>query len=261
LGPQKTISPRLAIQRSSVGIVAGVIGGLATAGTLGSVFSSLVVALGVFLGVAFALFGPPELTRVTAPRRLLRDDAIIFGALAAIGTLIGALGWVAVWLSGKAVFAPLAATLIGVIVGVFSGGHPLRSPDEVTRPPITAGRRSITGAAVGALFAGTAGHVLGVQLGHGPMIDSSLQALGGSAAFGLFLGLVGGFAETTSGWYRLAAFWYFATGRLPLRVMTFLDDAHRRGVFRQVGAAYVFRHARLQAWLSQANRVPQRNQR
>lgn len=34
-------------------------------------------------------------------------------------------------------------------------------------------------------------------------------------------------------------------GRLPWRTMTFLADAHRRGVLRQAGAVYQFRHARL----------------
>jgi transcriptional regulator with XRE-family HTH domain len=40
------------------------------------------------------------------------------------------------------------------------------------------------------------------------------------------------------------------TGRLPLRVMAFLDDAHCAGVLRQVGAVYQFRHAELQDWLA-----------
>jgi transcriptional regulator with XRE-family HTH domain len=35
-------------------------------------------------------------------------------------------------------------------------------------------------------------------------------------------------------------------GRLPLRLMTFLDDVHRAGILRQVGAVYQFRHAELQ---------------
>jgi DNA-binding SARP family transcriptional activator len=39
------------------------------------------------------------------------------------------------------------------------------------------------------------------------------------------------------------------TGRLPWSTMAFLDDAHRRGVLRQVGAVYQFRHARLQGHL------------
>ncbi|TQF02954.1 helix-turn-helix domain-containing protein [Kitasatospora acidiphila] len=40
------------------------------------------------------------------------------------------------------------------------------------------------------------------------------------------------------------------TGRLPWATMAFLDDAYHRGVLRQVGAVYQFRHARLQSHLS-----------
>ena len=38
--------------------------------------------------------------------------------------------------------------------------------------------------------------------------------------------------------------------RLPWRTISFLSDAHRRGVLRQVGAAYQFRHIRLQEQLA-----------
>ncbi|WP_156926168.1 NACHT domain-containing protein [Glycomyces arizonensis] len=38
--------------------------------------------------------------------------------------------------------------------------------------------------------------------------------------------------------------------RLPLRLMRFLEDAHRRGVLRQVGATYEFRHGELKALLT-----------
>jgi hypothetical protein len=41
-------------------------------------------------------------------------------------------------------------------------------------------------------------------------------------------------------------------GRLPWALTAFLDDASRRGVLRQVGAVYQFRHARLQAHLADA---------
>ncbi len=37
---------------------------------------------------------------------------------------------------------------------------------------------------------------------------------------------------------------------MPWRLMTFLDDAHRRGVLRQSGAYYEFRHVRLLAHLA-----------
>ncbi|WP_461119232.1 NACHT domain-containing protein [Saccharothrix stipae] len=41
--------------------------------------------------------------------------------------------------------------------------------------------------------------------------------------------------------------------RLTPRVMTFLEDAHRRGVFRQIGTAYHFRHQRLQQHLARTH--------
>ena len=40
------------------------------------------------------------------------------------------------------------------------------------------------------------------------------------------------------------------TGLLPLRLMTFFADAWRRGVLRQAGGVYQFRHAHLQDHLT-----------
>ena len=37
-----------------------------------------------------------------------------------------------------------------------------------------------------------------------------------------------------------------AASRLPWQLMSFLADAHRRGVLRQAGAVYQFRHIELQ---------------
>ena len=39
-------------------------------------------------------------------------------------------------------------------------------------------------------------------------------------------------------------------GRTPLRLMTFLHEAHNRGVLRQAGSVYQFRHNRLQDHLT-----------
>jgi hypothetical protein len=51
-----------------------------------------------------------------------------------------------------------------------------------------------------------------------------------------------------SAWGRLALArpLLASAGHLPLRVMTFLDDAYERGVLRRAGPSYQFRHARLQ---------------
>ncbi|NUQ89260.1 MAG: hypothetical protein HOQ43_12450, partial [Glycomyces artemisiae] len=58
---------------------------------------------------------------------------------------------------------------------------------------------------------------------------------------------------------RITGLWSFAmacavlagSGLGPLRLMRFLDDAARRGVLRQSGPVYQFRHARLQAHLAE----------
>ncbi|MFE9927556.1 helix-turn-helix domain-containing protein [Streptomyces sp. NPDC005533] len=77
-------------------------------------------------------------------------------------------------------------------------------------------------------------------------------------ADGLALGAVGGVAGSLSyvlaftawgQWVLLARVWLPLTGRLPWATVAFLEDAYRRGVLRQVGAVYQFRHARLQRHL------------
>jgi hypothetical protein len=47
-------------------------------------------------------------------------------------------------------------------------------------------------------------------------------------------------------------------GELPWALMDFLDDAHRRGVLRQIGAVYQFRHGRLQDHLAHQDGSPTR---
>lgn len=50
--------------------------------------------------------------------------------------------------------------------------------------------------------------------------------------------------------WLIARTWLALRGKLPWAVMTFLADAHRRGVLRQAGGVYQFRHARLQHHLA-----------
>ena len=62
---------------------------------------------------------------------------------------------------------------------------------------------------------------------------------------------IGLLAFTLSTWFRfqVARAWLTIRGRLPSRLMSFLEEAHSRGVLRQAGAAYQFRHIRLQEHL------------
>ncbi|MFC5103265.1 hypothetical protein [Kibdelosporangium philippinense] len=44
--------------------------------------------------------------------------------------------------------------------------------------------------------------------------------------------------------------WLALRGHLPWRLIPFLEDAHQRGVLRQNGGVYQFRHARLRDHLA-----------
>lgn len=89
--------------------------------------------------------------------------------------------------------------------------------------------------------------------------DLAIGLVGGLAAglvAGVVGGLVGGLAARRAGklvirsgaWlcYVLVICWLANSGKLPLRLMGFLDDAYRLGLLRTVGPAYQFRHAEFQ---------------
>jgi hypothetical protein len=59
-------------------------------------------------------------------------------------------------------------------------------------------------------------------------------------------------ASALSPWpsYVLARWWLALHHRLPWSLMDFLTDAHRRGILRQAGAVYQFRHIELQRRLA-----------
>jgi hypothetical protein len=84
-------------------------------------------------------------------------------------------------------------------------------------------------------------------------IDGFVFGLHGGPPLGLIEGLpfaLGMAAVLPWGRYQLTHLWLALRGRLPWRLFAFLADAHQRGVLRQVGGDYQFRHARLQDWLA-----------
>jgi hypothetical protein len=96
------------------------------------------------------------------------------------------------------------------------------------------------GVAIGALAGAAIGLVTG---GHVGGVTSNLV---GSTFGGIGLGLVAGLTLTAYGWFAVTQAYLAVRGQLPWRLLTFLQDAQRRGVLRQVGGVYQFRHARLQ---------------
>lgn len=130
------------------------------------------------------------------------------------------------------------------------------------RSLLIANRRStITQLLLGAPIFGA---VVGV--GGGIVVDLLQGPLGPllwSPTAGLVLGIISGlcgalgYVLTLTAWGQwivLARIWLPLTGRLPWAVVTFLEDAYQRGVLRQAGAVYQFRHARLQHHLAQRHR-------
>jgi hypothetical protein len=76
----------------------------------------------------------------------------------------------------------------------------------------------------------------------------------GAAAFVLLIGVLAGTIFGLAAGQAQTAFLLatalMASRRLPLRLMRFLDHAHRLGLLRVVGCAYQFRHAELQDHLT-----------
>ncbi|MER7396509.1 NACHT domain-containing protein [Streptomyces sp. NPDC000151] len=109
------------------------------------------------------------------------------------------------------------------------------------------------------------GLVFGIPAGIGVgLMDSPAPGLGEGLVVGLLAGLVfaveaafaGGFGYGLSftawgQWVALSRIWLPLTGRLPWALISFLDDACERGVLRQAGAVYQFRHAELRDHLAQ----------
>jgi hypothetical protein len=91
-----------------------------------------------------------------------------------------------------------------------------------------------SGIAVGCAFPSTSSVAIGLALG---------------AMFGLVVGFIV-MLPRAWGTFVFSQVWLALRWQLPWRLMTFLADAHRRGVLRQAGGVYQFRHARLQDHLA-----------
>ncbi|MFF3455033.1 NACHT domain-containing protein [Streptomyces sp. NPDC002730] len=82
----------------------------------------------------------------------------------------------------------------------------------------------------------------GITIG---LVNGFVVGLSVGLAAGLAVALGVGTLTAWGRWVLLARIWLPLTGRLPWAVNAFLDDAYQRGVLRQAGAVYQFRHARL----------------
>ncbi|MGB8202740.1 MAG: NACHT domain-containing protein [Pseudonocardiaceae bacterium] len=209
----------------------------------------LINGLGFWLAAGLAV----GLADRSAPARELRWSPAGFGYGLACGLVIGFVVWIQIGSTGGLVIG-----LVSMVVGGYSCGIFTVMPADLTKaatPRVVLVRDR-------AIFRSTC---LGLGLWLGlisvlviTFILNSSDGLPNGFRIGLRVGLatfivVGisfGFLQACWGSFALARSWLAASGHLPWRLMTFLDDAHARGVLRQVGAVYQFRHVELQRRLA-----------
>ncbi|VVJ22207.1 Uncharacterised protein [Amycolatopsis camponoti] len=221
--------------RFAIGAVVGVLLGLGW-----SLATGLVVVLAVVFGCVFAvhvwLAKPVDASRVSSPATILRNERT--GAIALSVSFLVSLGLfdgMAFAFTANTRFLPVLDGRYDVALGIAGG---------------------VAGAAFGWFMArgvaavcyGLAGVIAGGQVF--PPAPNSLLPIVVGVCFGGGIGLA---VLVTRAWgnYFVHHVWLAATGRLPWRLMHFLDDAHRRGVLRQAGGVYQFRHARVQERLAE----------
>ena len=237
------------------------------------------VIFGVLCGlVAGTLAGTGRGMRPAPSRTQLRLHGQLLRALKYIrGQLFGwrAAAWIGTWTIGGLVGGLVARGSIGTSSVVISGSVAglllgfglwfvvalVQGLGTVVDPTQTAGPGELlrsdraTGLRQG-LISGAAGALL-VVIVFWEQFERTYHMVSGSA-FWVLAWVFGTLAATMMwvvigmvwGSWLIARVWLALRGHLPWAVMTFLDDAHRRGVLRQAGGVYQFRHARLQQHLT-----------
>jgi hypothetical protein len=242
------------VRRFLAGAAVGLLYGLACGLKLDSALIGGVVA-----GLAFGSYGwlhvPATISVVPTPLTVLRQDRVAtltfgLGAGLAVGTCMALIAW----RSGPpAPEAPaglagiIVSTLMGLAAGSVIGGLAYRRAGAL-----------IFGPAMGALTLGAHWAPGGIA---GLAMSPPVTALFG-ASYGLAIAVII-VAPRAWGTYTVTRVWLALRGDVPWRLMAFLEHAHDRGILRQSGGVYQFRHAQLQdhlardyqaRWLSTAAR-------
>jgi len=119
---------------------------------------------------------------------------------------------------------------------------PLDLSSAASPRAVLAGDRR-TGTALGAGSGFVFGLVFGVVVG---AVFGTAAGVVAGIAVGVAFGALSSFDEMAWPSYGIARTWLGLRRRLPWPLMDFLADAHGRGVLRQEGAVYQFRHIELQ---------------
>ncbi|MGW6062722.1 NACHT domain-containing protein [Streptomyces sp. NPDC055189] len=221
-----------------VAFILGPVGAL-----VGAPLGGVLMGLEVWGGLRYAArYATP---RAQVPHRRLLW-AFTWGKLLigiSCGLSFGLLAWLTAGLGTGLTYWLGTALLVGIAVGLHTEDVDLNT--AVTPSAVLAQDRRVFLCLCTVVIV-----MVGLPLG----LVSGL--LGGPAVgliFGLTYGLMGGAAGfATSAWpvFLFTRAYLAVRGHLPWRVMAFLNDACQRGVLRQIGAVYQFRHIDLQRHLA-----------
>jgi hypothetical protein len=230
-------------RRFTVGLAVGFLLGLAFVLPVGAV---LVVGLafGLAVGLHVWLGKPADAARVSSPLAVLKQDrtaTLAFGLSFALpfGLIYG---------------------LSFVFTDEHEGGPVLRLVFGLSFVLSFGLAGAAAGAVVGWLAVGRIGAV--TYSFAAAVVAGLLSPPTNSVVFGLAVGLMFGLAvgslivlSKTWGAFVFSRTWLALRGHQPWQLMRFLEDARRRGVLRQSGGVYQFRHARLQDYLIEPSKV------
>ncbi|MDT0459579.1 NACHT domain-containing protein [Streptomyces sp. DSM 41527] len=182
---------------------------------------------------------------------------LVFGIVLGGGFAVYAMLLSYPWLVAAVLFGNwlVAGPLIGLAAGVIVALAAWLETDAKPEESVSATDLLRTNRTIVLVQVGVVGLVLG--LGYGIAVTHfNGFALGLPSGIGAGLAAASGVGTLTAWgrWVVLVRLWLPLSGRLPWRVNAFLDDARARGVLRQAGAVYQFRHARLRDRLAEAQR-------
>jgi hypothetical protein len=213
------------------------------------IIGSLGIAIGILVASRAGAPGSQRTPRQLHLRAIETRRDFLFAAQAALGA--GLVGAASAGMTGNSLVAALVAgfaaamTTLGAVVLVYSGRT---RPEGSVSGPLESLREDARWTAI---FSIAFGAIIGIGLA----VAIGLTALGADRPFRYWLGVavaVGGVAAVAVGATVTASAAYFWTVWIlrmkkcvPFFFMTFLSDALERGVLRQVGNVYQFRHRRL----------------
>jgi hypothetical protein len=181
-------------------------------------------------------------------------DALVYGLG---GGLVTGLGAAAIIGLSPSVLVAASAVLVGVVINLLDTRIDTTDADQAVAV-LRSDRHAIV------LQLASLGVVVGVfaQLGFPTRFaDAAVFGIGLGVGAGIGLGAAttpsGGLPRTfpSSVWIRYitAKWWLVVHRKVPVRLLAFLDEAHRLGVLRKAGAVYQFRHIDVQKHLSQSD--------